>query len=190
LVDNTPVPVVPQLAQDDVTEFNYDVKHIQEWRIIDEGLCLEGQCRNSRCKAYKQMVIVNKGYGRFDLIREQHMSKCPLCQHSIKPIKYAVNRCQWRTEKSPTYKTAGSKYYLYDIPEQVSFTVKTKPPKTGRDIEQQCSICLMNLEQEQSEKIELICQHAFHRLCVRKWLQSGEQTSGQCPICRKPIREI
>lgn len=29
--------------------------------------------------------------------------------------------------------------------------------------------------------------HAFHRICIRKWLFAGEDTSDECPECRAPI---
>lgn len=63
------------------------------WRIARKGLCLEGKCTNSRCKAYGHMVIMNKGFNDFDLINEAHTCHCPICDEGVVPITCAFNNC-------------------------------------------------------------------------------------------------
>jgi len=36
-------------------------KSAPDWRVARMGLSLEGQCQNTKCKAYKSMVIINMG---------------------------------------------------------------------------------------------------------------------------------
>jgi hypothetical protein len=36
-------------------------KSAPDWRVVRTGLCLEGRCQNNKCKAYKNMVIINVG---------------------------------------------------------------------------------------------------------------------------------
>ncbi|GMI96950.1 Arabidopsis Toxicos en Levadura 66 [Hibiscus trionum] len=49
-----------------------------------------------------------------------------------------------------------------------------------------CSICLGVFEDEEMLKILPPCDHAFHSVCVDKWL--GSQSS--CPLCRACLTSI
>jgi len=71
--------------------------HAPKWRRVSPGLCLEGRCTNDGCQAYNEMVIVNMGYRRFDLLVDPVDGiKCPMCRKCVKPITCAFNNCWWK----------------------------------------------------------------------------------------------
>ena len=76
-----------------------------DWRVATEGLSLEGECTNSKCQAYNQMVIYNHGFQPFDLCENstieaipQTKAYCPICKEYIKVIKPGFNNCYYRIE--------------------------------------------------------------------------------------------
>lgn len=46
-----------------------------------------------------------------------------------------------------------------------------------------CVFCLCDIE-EGEEVRELRCRHVFHRFCLDRWLEFGNDT---CPLCRVPL---
>lgn len=46
----------------------YNKKFLCPWRIVRKGLNLEGKCLNNNCDAYKKIVIINKKFGKFDIL--------------------------------------------------------------------------------------------------------------------------
>ncbi len=98
-------------------------KSAPDWRVASMGLSLEGQCQNTKCKAYKSMVIINMGAPvifklgidlitkkyfffnnyikaalKFDkgLPTEEQKTNCPICDEHVKPVLCALNNCSWR----------------------------------------------------------------------------------------------
>lgn len=55
--------------------------------------------------------------------------------------------------------------------------LKKDEDDTGQDQEQECAICLDNI---QSGAVKQQCDHAFHKSCINRWLD----TCITCPICR------
>jgi hypothetical protein len=52
-----------------------------KWCIATGGLNFEGKCTNSSCCAYNQTVIIQRGYGTFNLCREpEDFNICPTCK--------------------------------------------------------------------------------------------------------------
>lgn len=49
--------------------------------------------------------------------------------------------------------------------------------------EEECAVCLCKIE-EQEEMGELRCGHAFHRVCLERWI-GFKKTS--CPLCRASL---
>jgi len=69
------------------------------WRIAVNGLNLEGYCKNDSCKAYDKIrVIVQWGYRDFDFFKDEHKSKCPLCDKYVAPITCGFNNTFWKYE--------------------------------------------------------------------------------------------
>ncbi|CAF2820322.1 unnamed protein product [Rotaria sp. Silwood2] len=75
-------------------------KTAPEWRIASPGLCLEGICKNSTCKASNQKVIMSMGYTEFDVLRDpsSKTTKCPICSKYVNPTSCAFNNCWWKYE--------------------------------------------------------------------------------------------
>ena len=57
----------------------------------------------------------------------------------------------------------------------------TEPAELG-----ECVICLGELAGDDSPTTTLICNHAFHTVCVDEWLSKD----GRCPTCRRQIRVV
>ena len=49
---------------------------------------------------------------------------------------------------------------------------------------QECSICLDNLDNNQ-KKLKY-CNHVFHEDCINEWTH----THNTCPVCREPIKKV
>ena len=98
-----------------------------EWRTAKSGLCIEGKCSNRSCKAFGQMVVLNRSLPicyQLNIPSEKH-TECPICHSYVKPVTYAFNNCMWRyvgikqTKKGPErYKSewtsAGDSYRCFD----------------------------------------------------------------------------
>jgi hypothetical protein len=56
----------------------------------------------------------------------------------------------------------------------------TEHKKADPTINDECSICA---EEMTSQRCKLTCGHAFHALCVEKWLRRVHS----CPLCRQPV---
>jgi hypothetical protein len=61
---------------------------------------------------------------------------------------------------------------------------KEKKEEKIKDEENECSICLENIE-ESSKKI-VRCGHIFHGECIGKWLEGHDK----CPLCIQTIVEV
>ena len=68
-----------------------------DWRRVSRGLCLEGRCKNTACAADGEMVIINMGFTKFDLLSPNDLEKvlCPMCHEPVRPTTCAFNRCWW-----------------------------------------------------------------------------------------------
>jgi len=98
-------------------------KSAPEWLIARPGLCLEGKCTNSKCKANGNMVIVNKGIGKpYDLREDKYMNNCPICSKYVDVELCAFNNC--------LYHYSGRKYVEKGKP---SVLVKPQEKLKARD---------------------------------------------------------
>ncbi|KAJ3425350.1 hypothetical protein M0812_27788 [Anaeramoeba flamelloides] len=68
-----------------------------EWRITKKGFCLEGKCSNKKCEAYDHNVIMNLGFGAFNIFSDQVIEKCkcPICKTLVESSNCGFNNCQW-----------------------------------------------------------------------------------------------
>jgi len=70
-----------------------------DWRIADPGLCYEGKCLDSTCRAFSESVIISKGYGEFNVAVDQNNSLCPLCKNKCGNVNtLAFNNCKWSVD--------------------------------------------------------------------------------------------
>ncbi|KAJ6235109.1 UBIQUITIN-60S ribosomal protein L40 [Anaeramoeba flamelloides] len=72
-------------------------KSAPDWRIVRKGLCLEGKCPNKKCEAYDHNVIMNLGFGAFNIFSDQVIEKCkcPICETLVESSNCGFNNCQW-----------------------------------------------------------------------------------------------
>ena len=73
----------------------YNKKNKCPWRIVRLGLNLEGKCFNEKCVAYKKTVIINKEFGRFDLIKQENEILCPMCNEIIEAQTCGFSGCSY-----------------------------------------------------------------------------------------------
>jgi len=170
------------------------------WRLINNGLNIEGLCTNFQCAAYNHMVVINLGFGEFDCARIilERKNKCPICKNKIVPTKYALHKCRWwyvnhySTHVFPL-NTVYDEYVLNDLNcEYIIMEIMPLPKNDSIHSKSQeiiCPICLSNVEND-TGTIYLRCSHTFHRTCIHRWLQSNESMANTCPMCRDYIIEI
>ncbi|CAF1250635.1 unnamed protein product [Rotaria sordida] len=48
----------------------------------------------------------------------------------------------------------------------------------------ECSICLDKLSFDKRTTIITTCLHQYHRICLKKWIESNGEFSLCCPLCR------
>jgi len=166
-----------------------------DWRVVSEGLCLEGKCTNRACEAYGQWVIINKKIGTYDMTREQHTNKCPMCQKFVKTEKCAFNNCSYaytgvmlQEDGEPPKKvtqqemiTVRNNYTLFDPEEAgtatwLSLKIVTKATDPVVDKGVTCGICKKRIE---VDKTEMKCKHLYHDECVQKI----KSLSIDCVLC-------
>ena len=167
------------------------------WRVVSQpGLCLEGVCQNEKCPANGQHVIMNHGYGVFDLIEDRHKCKCPICWKQVIPTTCAFNNCRWkwvgRKIEHPTrrpvtiradWKVADDAYHYFDETKSgtanwLHLKITTKHASYDH-IVHVCAICLDHAW-VLAETDTLPCGHTFHGKCVGEWMKQ----SRTCPLCR------
>jgi hypothetical protein len=158
------------------------------WRIIDAGLCLEGRClsRNNLCNAYKQMVIGNLQIGQFT-ISCMHTFPCPICGSDVRAEKFGLNRCQWRLMNTNKWSNIDDTYQTYDL-NRLPITIEIRSLNKDHESNEKCTICLASMDKKNKCSI-LPCKHIFHIECIHGWIDAEEETSLQCPICRRAIFE-
>lgn len=164
------------------------------WRLINDGLNIEGLCKNPVCRAHNQMVVINLGFGEFDFARIvlQRRNQCPLCKNTIEPIRYALHNCRWwyvnhySTNSYPLNKVINTYQPKRLTCEYIIMEIMPldKEDREHTEIEDAvCAICLGDIE-DGLENIRLPCSHQFHRACIYKWLTSSQNMAHTCPICR------
>ena len=160
------------------------------WRIIDPGVCVEGQCLHGRhsCRAYGKMVIGNFQMGQF-AVSSSHVFPCPECGGRVYATKLGLNRCRWRAVRSDKWNTIRDSYQTFDLSASL-LRIETLPLEKSDHFgeEEDCTICMSSMDKK-SECSILPCEHIFHTKCIHRWIDAEEETSLQCPVCRRPIFE-
>lgn len=120
-----------------------------QWRKTEHGLCLEGICKNSCCRAFGSKVIWNCGFtGQSGFVLEEDAPgvKCPICRKFVAPTTCAFNNCDWKVEgkkwisfaEPPTrvnqkFKRADNAYFIFDDNIQVNWlTLKITTVPNGQ----------------------------------------------------------
>lgn len=55
------------------------------FREISDGFCWLCYCKNERCNAYNQLVVINRGYCMLTIDKELRKLVCPVCKEGNKP---------------------------------------------------------------------------------------------------------
>ena len=170
------------------------------WRVIGHGFNVEGLCPNMHCPAHDSMVVINVGFGEFDLSRVVLQEKyfCPSCNTKIRPIQYGLSHCQWwyvdhySTDSYPLNQVNDG-YELTELNGDYIIIEVMPLPKTSQIIIREsadisCPICLVNVATN-GDLIELQCRHTYHRRCIENWMKSNHLMAEKCPLCRQYIVE-
>ena len=56
------------------------------YREIADGFCWLCYCENSHCAAYRQLVVINRGYGRFNY-KDLLELRCPACRSECLSVR-------------------------------------------------------------------------------------------------------
>jgi len=174
-----------------------------KYREAINGLNLEGLCTNALCEANGKMVIVKMGSGIFDLIEDQHLSKCPLCEKYVNPETCGFTNCTYSftgTKKdkpssppenvsSPSETLVGNIYHRYcplneeDKVQWIRLKIYTQEggynaEKSTKVIEPKtCELC-----EKGTDLIKAACGHLYHKVCTKE-IESTMKSN--CLYCRK-----
>jgi hypothetical protein len=75
------------------------VKRAPNWRSVILGLNWEGICYNTTCKAYKKMVVMHAGLGKFS-VGDIKSAPCPMCCRSVKIRSCGIRGHCWYRDTS------------------------------------------------------------------------------------------
>ncbi|CAF1671308.1 unnamed protein product [Rotaria magnacalcarata] len=79
-------------------------------------------------------------------------------------------------------KAAGKTEVLRDRLRQAIINNSEDEPMS--DYFDECSICLERLSFDKRTTILTTCLHQYHRICLKKWIESNGEFSLCCPLCR------
>ena len=73
-------------------------------------------------------------------------------------------------------------YVNYDI--IIDYFESLKTPKSY-----ECSICLEQCVENNNKPLGVMigCGHRFHLECIKHWINSKNNNSSKCPVCRRPL---
>lgn len=71
------------------------------WKLTGPGVNFEGECRNSNCNAYCQIVFMHKGLGAF-LLQDESLKvhPCPICNSATQLHYFGVSFCNYELRNS------------------------------------------------------------------------------------------
>ena len=172
-------------------------KSAPPWRIARRGLCIEGKCTTKSCQAYGQNVIVNVGFGHWELEKYCQSCTCPICCGPVDVATCAFNNCKWKwvgkkvvSPSSPPvvvrgeWKEADDAYHLFEEKESgkakwLLLKITTEPLGDGSSERGLCAICLSSYSSSEGRST-LPCKHTYHSRCITEWLSRNPT----CPLCR------
>lgn len=106
-----------------------------KWRLVIQGMNLEGKCTNDSCEANKKRVWIQKGIGKFDIAREIFEAKCPSCNQKASEVntvgfwdcRYVIDGAQSEPieKKVNQEDMAPKEQFLTFLPNQVKWSFLT-----------------------------------------------------------------
>jgi hypothetical protein len=64
------------------------------------------------------------------------------------------------------------------------FLINHNEEESIPDYHEECSICLDKLSNDNITTVLTTCLHRYHRICLKKWIESNGEYSLSCPLCR------
>ena len=202
-----PEPVLPLLLsnledRDDI-KFN---KSAPKWRSAEPGLCLEGPCKNDKCRAFRKMVICNMGLCEFSLAIDGNRVKCPICWNKVIAVTTAFNNCQFYffgvyrvpttdggiVHKQSAPQTVGDVYKRFDewktdgtsaVVAWEFLKIVTVAPSAEIGFvccDTECPVCLRTMSDQGSRTAA--CGHRYHSVCfdlIKRCKPACPQCDGQ-----------
>lgn len=169
---------------------------VKPWEKVTGGLNVTGLCENPHCIAYGTLVIINLGFGEFNLssIALRYHKSCPMCLKNVQPLRYGFYECRWRLVDHFSFTIypfnyAGKKFEKTRLTsEHMIIEVLPVVDQSNEDdrLETICAICL-NEQTDLDSSFRLICSHMFHIKCLSGWYKSDNQSAQCCPMCRRRI---
>lgn len=172
-----------------------------KWRECSAGICIEGYCKNKMCEAYDNLVIMEKNFGRFDMILDKDKCKCPICKTKVIPETVGFTSCLWAIHgiKMDKTKFVGKWNRVDDVyvrhNSKKTGMVKWKRlifdavplPKGTTTFPKNlvCCICLDRIPEKDTFQSE--CLHYYHKKCLSNWMGSKQKMAKCCPMCRKDL---
>ena len=69
------------------------------YRFVDKGINIHGECKYEKCIAYNNGVIIPlRGIMIFNLIKERSNLKCPVCRGLIEPKTVSFFLCEYKVK--------------------------------------------------------------------------------------------
>lgn len=183
-----PAPTATTFA--DVSRSNIMTKHnwsnsAPKWRTVTHGMSVEGVCMNQGCEAYRNTVICNLQYSRFDLMNDKN-KPCPMCSKDVEVTTCAFNNCRWRYSgikeggeimdiKPGDWNHAGNQYYRFN---------------ERADLEASCkwlSLVIEATPEDNSSITDAIKKLNNHKINSDKELTLDDAYSDVCTICLEEV---
>jgi hypothetical protein len=180
------------------------VKHSRDtpiWRIMRNGLNIEGTCLNRSCTAYKEKVICPIISDVFD-IKDIELIICPICKKGFVPEGLGFVNCKYsyaaikvkkegQTQKIQKQKWVyvGKKFKYFESLlnddwkwEELKIFIKIVESREEEvnKIEEFCGFC-KNIFPTLKNK-ELVCGHLYHKQCE---IMMREIYNMRCYLCNK-----
>ena len=87
-------------------------------RGVSQGLSFHSHCQNPQCTLFGNDIIVNLGFGKFDIVKAADLLKCPICDTVEKGTSCGFKDSEWHiqgvegnTAVEKWGKTESSDYY-------------------------------------------------------------------------------
>jgi len=94
--NNSALCHVNRIDESQVVLEEYNLLETPKWRTLTSyGLCIEGFCTNISCPAFRNLVLISKGMGYYDLASDQYNNFCPCCSKYVKPEIFAFVNCSF-----------------------------------------------------------------------------------------------
>jgi hypothetical protein len=164
-----------------------------DWFSAGDGINLHGTCQNNRCDAFQKDVIVQLGYGMYDVITQKHeICLCPGCHQQfnvdkcgfqncsymmrgMKQLKEGTEMVQWTNWKETMISTWEMfEFFTENQEDWVTLKFYVNKQKMGKC----CGICGEEVLKSSREKGVKKCDHIFHAECLK------QVNVGNCIFCR------